>query len=864
MLATPSKLTELPLRPDPGTRGTPIQVRCNIFPLKIVAETIAYQYDVVMDPNVPALAKHAWRLAEDQFRNGNKKVLLAYDGKKNAFSTANFSNLAVTVGVDRDEEDYPSMPGPITSYNTGSKTKAVPKKNKRKMEVTLTLKQVAKIDFHSLMLFMKKKGPENEAALHATTCLSNVLRHVPGMTFVSAGPNFYSPDDRTHISGGLEIRRGYHQSVRVLMAEHLGVNIDVAATVFRQGGVSLLDLILQHFRCSDVDALVAQMHKTGAANFRSKLSAAFKGANVFTTHRAELKQRFNIGSFSKESADQYTFKMDGKDMSVTKYFHTQYNIKLQYPSLPVVLKSNGKSAFPIEFLTTAPSQRFKKKLNGQQTSEMILATVQHPADREKKIVSAVKGSLGYQNNELLASFGVSIDPNPMTVPARILDAPKVVFGGTESVEVKKGFWQLGKSLAKPITIESYAFAFFVKVKTQEAVEIRDRLLDCFEQVGIQFGSQKDPPIRTQNPKESQNVRKALQALTTEAFKTFNSRCQIIFCVAPKGLRIDNGMRVLYEEIKRITLTELEVLSQCMDYGKCRFEKLNFKYAENVALKVNVKMGGATNFVDNLPLMDKRTMICGADVSHAHAGSAAPSVAAVVASMDAKATRYRTFLTAQPSRVEIIKDMERVIGDALDQFKDSANVYPLLLIFFRDGVSSGQFKQVREAEVLSIKKALAKRKLEHTQVTFIVVQKRHHIRLFPTGGKQDTSGNCLPGTTIDTVITHPTEFDFVLQSHAGLRGTSRPTVYHVLWDENKMQSDQLQQLCYNLCFLAERATRSINMVAPAYRAHLAAYNGRIFLEDEYGSDTASTLSGGEPSVSLRKVMPLIDQNRMYYM
>lgn len=72
---------------------------------------------------------------------------------------------------------------------------------------------------------------------------------------------------------------------------------------------------------------------------------------------------------------------------------------------------------------------------------------------------------------------------------------------------------------------------------------------------------------------------------------------------------------------------------------------------------------------------------------------------------------------------------------------------------------------------------------------------------------------MPGTVIDNVITHPFEFNFILQSHAGIQGMSRPTVYHVIFDENNMSSDTMQQLCFNLCFLAERATRTINMVAP---------------------------------------------------
>src|SRR6266542_1499764 len=71
------------------------------------------------------------------------------------------------------------------------------------------------------------------------------------------------------------------------------------------------------------------------------------------------------------------------------------------------------------------------------------------------------------------------------------------------------------------------------------------------------------------------------------------------------------------------------------------------------------------------------------------------------------------------------------------------------------------------------------------ITFVMVQKRHHARFFPVDNRNsDRTGNCPPGTLVETGVVHPIEFDFYLQSHAGLQGTCRPTHYHVLYDENE--------------------------------------------------------------------------------
>jgi eukaryotic translation initiation factor 2C len=66
-----------------------------------------------------------------------------------------------------------------------------------------------------------------------------------------------------------------------------------------------------------------------------------------------------------------------------------------------------------------------------------------------------------------------------------------------------------------------------------------------------------------------------------------------------------------------------------------------------------------------------------------------------------------------------------------------------------------------------------------KITIIVVGKRHHVRFFPVNERDgDKSGNCPAGTVVDREIAHPTEFDFYLQSHGGLLGTSRPAHYSV--------------------------------------------------------------------------------------
>jgi len=263
--------------------------------------------------------------------------------------------------------------------------------------------------------------------------------------------------------------------------------------------------------------------------------------------------------------------------------------------------------------------------------------------------------------------------------------------------------------------------------------------------------------------------------------------------------------------------------------------------------------------------DQPTIVFGADVYHAPPGSNRPSFAALVASMDRQLATYHTLVCAQASRCEVIEAMEDLISQHLRRFHALNGVPPQRLIFYRDGVGVTQFNIIIAKELTAIRSACTKTGGAgyNPQLIFVVVQKRNHCRIFAHGNNQ--INNAHPGTVVDTDITTASQFDFYMCAHYGLKGTSRPTHYHVLCDDVGVHADQLQRFTFDLCHLFARCTKIVSSPAPTYYAHLAAYHAHYCMADfkeEEGSDAGSAYSGNTMTSNVCTVQPHM-QDLLYY-
>jgi len=187
--------------------------------------------------------------------------------------------------------------------------------------------------------------------------------------------------------------------------------------------------------------------------------------------------------------------------------------------------------------------------------------------------------------------------------------------------------------------------------------------------------------------------------------------------------------------------------------------------------------------------------------------------------------------AQKGAAEVIQGLDVTIEKFLKTFKEKTNgISPQKIIYYRDGVGDGQFPEVLHVEMMAIRDGCSRfGGIDYQpKITFITVQKRHKTRFFHHA-KSGEIENPPPGTVVDTEIVHQTEMDFYLCSQRGMLGTSRPSRYHVLWDDTGFTADQIQNLTYYLCYMYIRCTKSVKIPAPTYYAHWAAARAKALAE-----------------------------------
>ncbi|KAJ6597530.1 argonaute-like protein [Mycena vulgaris] len=751
-------------RPGYGSGGRLLTINVNSFTATI-PDGYIYHYDGAsrMLKSYGYRLMFALKTVDDVAPNIFANNRAVFDGRKNIFAPGELN-----LGGDSREFDV-SLPSQQANSN----------RPPRIYKIRLT--KVATINTETLHRFIKGQQSQDNTVNTALMALNVVIRMEPSQALPFKGRSFFTSDGSRQIGGGLVLWRGYFQSLRPALNRML-INVDISTGVMYQPGPLMI----------------------------------IAGMRVETQDSAGVSRARVVRKLSQVGANEFTFTTrEGRRMTV-----------LKYPRLLCVEVGQG-AAIPLELCRVLPGQLVRKEFpdEKEKKAQLMKFASMHPQDRLASIHTGL-GVLAYVQSEYVRSFGLEVKPEPLSITARIFPAPTLKYGpGSKipNVGPAGGKWNMAeKQFYRPATITAWVLILFDLFQEEHGI-IHDFVAGC-RSTGIVVTDAS--PI-------------GLLDAGRECFSEKKVGPTLFVVV------LLEGGNEIYTIIKHWGDVTQGVPTQCLKTKNCK--GMNIQFWANIALKINGKLRGINVVIDSTRLAllgdpQNPTVVMGADVMHPGSGvNARPSYAAVVSSVDQNAAKYIATQRVQISRQELItdlKDMTTVLYGYRMTVEEVAefNKAPKRLIFYRDGVSEGQFQQVLdqgefykfEAETTypNILPAACQELGIDPKITLVVVGKRHHIRLFPVSSRDaDRSGNCPAGTVVDQDIGHPTEFDFYLQSHAGILGTSRPAHY----SDNNFSADTMQVLSFALCHLYAGSTCSVSIPAHVYYADRVCSRAKIHFD-----------------------------------
>ncbi|KAG2119355.1 Piwi domain-containing protein [Suillus clintonianus] len=836
-----NKLTfnpELPHRPGYGTLGRKITLRANFFHVKLDIEHI-YDYHVEITPStdVKRIRARLFELLDQSWKQ--YAPFIAHDSSQRLVSSEKLPQpLDVQVQYYEEGEARP---------------------NARPKTYTFAIIHTADLDVAPLTEYLNGNIVSRDYDVQPIVSAVNlVLQTHAARTGVRVGKNryFFPSQERFDLALGLEAWKGLFTSARPAY-KALMVNVGVCMTAFYKPG-NLAEAIMAFDRSSD-----------GAMpqHFTQKLKV--------TTRHLGYKQKKPIKKIMSTTARRTTFYCDEYDrkISVEEYFQRKYpHITLRHADdLPVVDISGPNSKFsiyvPAELCEIEPGQPFRGRLNDKETANMIRFACNPPKVNAEAIVERGLPILGFTPETLgspLSSFGISVDNNMAVIPARELPPPRLSYeAGGKPLNVSNGSWNIVdvkfhaggaiKSWWVLVVREKDGRSVFSGADDPNLTAIWRGFGEKCRNSGISLGSQPVKLAQSLIPRADDPGRQqALDSIRQKIKENVIERGKPTFILVILSRR-DN---YIYPGIKRICDVELGVhtIHMLADKVVGRDPNKQDQYFSNVALKLNTKLGGINHVLDaeSLGWLTKaKTMVVGMDVTHPGPGSieGTPSIAAVVASVDSSFVQFPASLRCQETKKEMITDLAAMMIERLMFYNEKNQTLPDRVFVYRDGVSEGQYNTVLEEElpkILEAFKRVPQRKPYRPLLTIIICGKRHHAKFWSTESQfADRNGNTRPGTVVDRGITAVFGYDFYLQAHAGLQGHVKATHYIVVYDENRLGADELQQGTHTASYLYARATKAVSLVPAAYYADLACERGRCYLNDFLSSDdkvSSSVVSG----------------------
>ena len=224
----------------------------------------------------------------------------------------------------------------------------------------------------------------------------------------------------------------------------------------------------------------------------------------------------------------------------------------------------------------------------------------------------------------------------VTVQSRVLNRPSIVYNNEKMpVQInKQAHWNLRLQQVCPSEkLKDWGIMWIAQ--TQKDLQMNKT---WFDDAVVGFVKTLRETLGKENVEEPREQRTITIANVDEhnLKKDFDLRksqgFQLLVVVLPDG---DTSR---YNLIKKLGDIDCGISTVCMRFEHKKFQPGALPYFANVALKINLKLGGINHKLRDQRGLYANTMVIGVDVTHPSPGATqktAPSVAAMVASVDSQ-------------------------------------------------------------------------------------------------------------------------------------------------------------------------------------------------------------------------------------
>jgi len=714
--------------------------------------------------------------------------------------------------------------------------------------------------------------------------------------------------DAVPLKYGREIWFGYQAQVEIVNAGTGVARSTLSLNLVASVGLpemSVIDLLGKLARCSEDDVVRWYWQDRNLHNsLRTELLRGLRVRAEYGKVKGKVKQ---VHGVTDKPANRYQFdceEMGGK-VDVAAYFKHKHNIDLKYPELPCIQLGNSRNCIPMEFVFVMGGEHnlAGRKLLPELQQEVTRSTAMTPSRRRDLIMQAVRNAqLG--PSAALKPSGIDMDFRMLALTGRQLDTPKLR-DGNAVMRSSTNYSNTFKTLSPPKFNVSWGLWYFTtksKPSHKDVSWFAGEFKNRCNMRGMNFDDAKFVECPQEAFDAYWDCYKNRETFFKDMGNSIRNDLQRVAC-AHKDLKLlvillDNREAItehLYKLVKLITETELGAFTTQFIHCKNGIEDAEKKLNNlmlKIAPKVHEEMTG-TRAAFNValsephPLLRKEeaTMIMGADVTHKVAGI---SVAGVVGSVDSSYASYFHEIRGQsPHTLNALKqrnrqseeriiDLSSMTQSILEKWRQLNNTLPETIIYYRDGISDGQFINVLTRELNLLDAAFKNISTTYSpKLVIIVGQKRHQTRLWmqdggievdkgkwkgkdkgkPDKGKGKGKGKDTaqvpPGTVASEGIAQPSHLNFFLVSQQGIQGTSVPCHYHILHMDQRLVEqgitvDDFETITFQLCHMYSRADKSVGYATPAYMADHVCERGKHYLEACYGSSDVTSTHG--PSVS----------------